>query len=182
MKVYVAGKAERREAAAAVMAALREVGHTITRDWTVFPPHDGDPILMRKYAIADLAGIANAEIFVLLPGDVLSGANVEFGAALMQALRQTNRYIPNLFILGEYQPQNVFWPLAVTIADLPALLAQLAELAAQETKDMDERQRQSGFWYGQPRVWYCACGGGGLLASDAPCARCGASKAASVSA
>jgi hypothetical protein len=98
-KVYVAGAwVEQHTRARVWIAKLRAVGITITCDWTraegeviysssgkvVTGDSDLDPEDRRKYALADLQGVLDADVvWMMAPDDKGSaGAWVELGAAL----------------------------------------------------------------------------------------------------
>jgi len=91
-KFYVAGASkEMEERAKPVMAALRQMGHIITRDWTKvidkYGPNNEKGILtteqLADHAWEDLMGVWNAQALLLLaPQNPSTGAWVEFGAAV----------------------------------------------------------------------------------------------------
>ena len=93
MKIYVATKWENRQRARIVMADLKDLGHTITWDWT---NDAGDGVMnQRKQAINDYNGVIDADAVVLiLENDYpYEGTLVELGIALGAG--------KPVFILGE---------------------------------------------------------------------------------
>lgn len=90
MKFYVATAFDHASAATQMMDALRERGHVITFDWTVYQPlvADGwkpDGEELENIAAEEVEGVRDADaLIVLLPGG--RGTHAELGVAL--ALRK----------------------------------------------------------------------------------------------
>lgn len=86
MDVYVATKAENYPMARVFMRALEEAGHDITHDWTVtveeLGPGPEDISTRRRSAIADLKGVVECDIFILIMHKDMVGSLIEYGAAL----------------------------------------------------------------------------------------------------
>jgi hypothetical protein len=89
--IYVAGPSSQIRDIEVYMAALRDAGWTITFDWTAAVRNAGgiaspeDPKVRRDAALADLDGVAKAQVLWLVQPDATStstGAWVEFGSAL----------------------------------------------------------------------------------------------------
>ena|SRR5437762_12072580 len=78
LKVYVAGKVEDKERVREIQTQLRQVGHTITLDWTTASQDS------RQQALKDIRGVADADVFVgVFEEDyAYRGTLVEMGAAL----------------------------------------------------------------------------------------------------
>jgi hypothetical protein len=90
--IYVAGKWSRRGEVKAVMAQLRDLGHVITHDWTDEDELPGASQAAKdahfaRCALADMAGVVNADWFILLHDPTCRGAFVELGAALAHGVR-----------------------------------------------------------------------------------------------
>ena len=86
MKIYVASRWEDRETTQEAMKTLISAGHTITTDWTThdYPEKDVHKHL-QEYAIADIEGVKNADVVVLLAistPDYRGGATGEMTAAI----------------------------------------------------------------------------------------------------
>ena len=67
------------------MSEIRDDGHEITEDWTEhksISPYSEEPELSSKYASADIEGVREADVFVLLGNKDGRGAHAELGAAL----------------------------------------------------------------------------------------------------
>lgn len=113
MRVYVASPFEDWRYAQEAMAALREAGHVITCDWTVeavkYPPGDPEPSpeVRKGAAIADLAGVANAD-FVL----ALTSPSKEKGCGMWTEVGYAiGRGVP-FGTVGEMRNRSVFCELA----------------------------------------------------------------------
>jgi hypothetical protein len=92
MRVYVATKWSRKDEAAEVMAALRGLGHEITHDWTLeADPGDVSDEARRHYfgacAAADVDGVLDADVMLLLHDAACRGAFVELGVALAHGVK-----------------------------------------------------------------------------------------------
>ena len=84
MKLFVADRWTDRERAHEVMRRLQVIGHSITRDWTVFEAADSDVKCLREYSIGDLDGVRECDVFILLADQDFQfrGAYAELGAAI----------------------------------------------------------------------------------------------------
>ena len=103
MKFYVASRTKRTPEVKALIATLTERGHSVTHDWTTFEfelnrPYPADTA--RLCAEKDLAGIKEAEVFILLCDEGISGMYVELGYALA-----TNTHI---YSVGKDNGHTVF--------------------------------------------------------------------------
>lgn len=83
--IYVAGKYHEAARARALMEKLRALGHTITYDWTkhFFEEQAGIPQNEPKCAEDDMAGVVEANVFVILYHPQLSGGMCELGGAIV---------------------------------------------------------------------------------------------------
>ena len=78
LRIYIACKYERKEAARALMAAVRAAGHVVTHDWT----QEAEGADLEACALADVDGVCSADVLVIEPTDGCKGAWVEFGIAV----------------------------------------------------------------------------------------------------
>jgi hypothetical protein len=83
--IYVAAKFHEAPRARALMERLRALGHVITYDWTVhyFEEQAGVPQDLPKCALNDMAGVAEANVLIVLHHPKLSGGMCEMGGALI---------------------------------------------------------------------------------------------------
>ena len=106
MKIYVAAKFEEASRAHEVMAQLRAAGHIITHDWTGEAVGDrtGDVLesYLRRCAEADINGVFEADLLLLLNHPAGKGIFVELGAALVLSK-------PVIVVDRERAPNNIFF-------------------------------------------------------------------------
>jgi hypothetical protein len=127
LKAYVAGRISRQEEVKTILAALRQVGIEITRDWiamseqlkhaTISNEAEAAVFRKRSYAILnpiyhdeaeqDLKAVLEADIFVILTDEQGSSMYVEMGAAFAgQKLQQKPNY---LYAIGPHFDRMVFY-------------------------------------------------------------------------
>lgn len=86
MDVYVATKTENYLVARLFMRALEEAGHDITHDWTEQVEQLGaepeDLNIQRDCAEADIRGVTECDVFVLILYKGMVGSLIEFGMAI----------------------------------------------------------------------------------------------------
>lgn len=88
MRIYVAGKIGAENGPSEFMRVLEERGHTISFDWTQLPhlkPYAEHASDSAEAAIAELMGVATANLIVMLVHPRGVGMYVELGAALMMS-------------------------------------------------------------------------------------------------
>lgn len=114
MKVYLAGGSSEATLVASYAKLLRAAGIQITHDWTiqVLATPGGDRTLSPEArldsALADLAGVAGADVFWLLcPERPSFGAGVEFGHSLRA--RDSHKVI---VVSGPHVGASIFTELA----------------------------------------------------------------------
>lgn len=88
MKIYVAGaSSEMNDRAKPVIKRLKELGHSITFDWTevvdMYEDKQPSSDILEQCAVNDFVGVKSAEALVLLaPQSMSTGAWVELGMAI----------------------------------------------------------------------------------------------------
>ncbi len=93
-RVYVAGSSAQLERVKSAMAALREIGHTVTHAWPELVeevgeanPLDATDAARRMWAADDLRGVYDADVlWLLMPSEGGFGAAVELGYALAHGI------------------------------------------------------------------------------------------------
>lgn len=87
--IYVAASFEQRIEVRKLYELLEGLGHKITNDWTAHkeiadaPTIEARTKLSRQYAIEDVNGVRDAQVFILLLNERKStGAHIELGIAL----------------------------------------------------------------------------------------------------
>ena len=109
MKIYVAARFFDKDKLKAVYKRLKTDGHKITADWSKHldpAPYDKNQQLCKQYALKDLKGVLDCEVFILLTNEKTgSGSSTELGAAL--ALNNLLKK-PKIYIVGKHL-NNVFY-------------------------------------------------------------------------
>ena len=106
MKVYVAGKFEKKELVRAIYKRFQDLGHELSYDWTLhkpIKPYIENPDMAKIYSERELDGILGCDIFVYLSDDAGTTLNMEFGAALA-FLKNNGR--PKIFVVGEFNDKS----------------------------------------------------------------------------
>lgn len=119
---YIATAWENRDAARELAGQLESMGHACTRDWWLeelsWDWNDSEKVarLAPGIADADLLGVWQADVFILLPSmQPQVGALVEFGAALFS--------VPTVIVVGGHTKNVFMWhPYVQHVSDIPALL------------------------------------------------------------
>ena len=107
MKVYVAARFYEKEIVLDTYKKLKKLGHIITADWTPhknIKPYSKNPDIAKDYAIEDIVGVKDCDVFILILGDQAgTGTSSELGAAIMSQLLNKK---PKIYVVGEYLDQN----------------------------------------------------------------------------
>jgi hypothetical protein len=86
LKVYVACSSKELDRAERAMSEIRRRGGTITFDWTPdvrqWGPQAPNPVIGLRCAMADLNGVRDADVVLVLDGELSYGRTIEHGAAL----------------------------------------------------------------------------------------------------
>jgi nucleoside 2-deoxyribosyltransferase len=104
MKFYVAGRFHHQDKVKQVMSEIRDEGHNITEDWTEhrsISPYSENPEISLEYASADIEGVKNADVFVLLANKDGRGAHTELGVALANGIKT--------FVIGDLREDCMFY-------------------------------------------------------------------------
>jgi hypothetical protein len=134
LKVYVAGAwVEQNERAKPMIARLQAAGVIVTHDWTapngfVEDGVGGDSKLTdearKKYALADLRGVFDAELVWLLAANSQGacGSWVELGAALTARMLRANMgpIEPFVIVSGPKNKRTIFTEIADRLFDTDA--------------------------------------------------------------
>jgi len=108
MRVYTAGTVEDKERIQLIQKQFRDKGHVIDVDWTTHKwvaeqPKEEQEQLFTEYAIEDVQGVREAEVFILILGNRKSvGAHIELGVAL-------GAKVPHIYIVGQTDDPNLFY-------------------------------------------------------------------------
>lgn len=117
MKIYVAGKFEEKELVREIQQKLKDMGCTITHDWTVEDGagKQGQELedYLRSCAMADYEGVFTADAVLVLNHKLAFGAMVEMGLALAWG-----RVV---YLVGPQVRDNIFFHLNVDMGMRPFL-------------------------------------------------------------
>lgn len=106
--VYVAGKFEETAAVRAVQQRVRDLGCSISHDWTGEDPAGRTGAELEAFlagcAQADMDGVLDADLIIVLNHDRLFGGAVEMGMALA--------YGKIVMVIGPQVRDNIFFHLA----------------------------------------------------------------------
>ena len=106
MKIYVAGKFEKKDLILNIYKTLSEMGHSVSYDWTThknIKPYIENKNMAEKYAMNEVNGIIDSDIFIYLSDDKGHTLHMEFGAALMAAKINGN---PIIYAVGEFNSKS----------------------------------------------------------------------------
>jgi len=109
MKFYIATRFERREEVKQIIEKLAKKGHSASLDWTEHKPtkpYAQNKDLAKEYAIDDIKGVRNCDVFVLLTDEAGAGMYVELGAAMASNLEFGK---PKIFVVGRHDSSNFFY-------------------------------------------------------------------------
>lgn len=125
MKFYIAGRTSRISEIKSMVTKLKDLGHEVTHDWTEMEnadlprPYNEHLELVRDFALKDIDGAKEADVFVILGDQSGTGMYVEFGAALAMGAK--------IYAVGEYNDITVFHfhPSVVRVATFEDVLNDL---------------------------------------------------------
>ncbi|MFH1500888.1 MAG: hypothetical protein ABIE22_02980 [archaeon] len=109
MKFYISAKWQLIEEVREIYKLLKEKGHEITEDWTLHnsvKPYDKDVEISKNYAIKDMQGVLNSDVYILLSDDKGIGKYVELGAAIASNILCGK---PIIYVIGSLNNQSQFY-------------------------------------------------------------------------
>jgi hypothetical protein len=127
-RVYVAGASAERAEVAKYIERLRKAGAEITHDWVADIEASGGlanvgltPAQRLEYALVDLEGVRDADIFwLLLPSGSTIGAWVELGAAITWGMTRNQATDgqsgkPHTIVSGDNVDRTIFTSLTTAV-------------------------------------------------------------------
>jgi len=108
MKCFVSGRSSNFSEIVRVTQLLRGAGHEITHDWTTLPmvkPYQDNADQAGEYAVLQIRGIAEADVYIILAHEDGTGLFAELGAAL--ALAQFHGK-PSIYAVAPVIPAAIF--------------------------------------------------------------------------
>jgi hypothetical protein len=110
MKFYVAARFTEKGQVKKIYKHLQEKGHEITADWTLhktIKPYDKNAAIAKSYAIEDMNGVINADVFILLTSEHTgAGSAGELGAAILSQVKTGK---PKIYVVGMRMDNNFFY-------------------------------------------------------------------------
>jgi hypothetical protein len=124
MKIYVAGKFEEKDIILNTHKKLKEMGHTISYNWTThknIKPYIKNQKIALQYAQNELDGILNSDIFIYLTNKTGHTLFMEFGTALA-SLKITGK--PQIYAVGAHNVDSTWFfnPLVKRIDSLEEVI------------------------------------------------------------
>lgn len=104
MKFYIASRFDKKKEIKNVMQFLQNRGHTVTTDWTKhkpIKPYSEHQEIAKDYAIEDMEGVKNCDIFILLSDEAGTGIYIELGVALALGKK--------IFVVGPHDDRSMFF-------------------------------------------------------------------------
>jgi hypothetical protein len=106
MKIYVAGKFEKKEVILDIYKKIQSMGHSVAYDWTThknIKPYAQNSQIASCYSSNEIAGISDCDVFIYLSDDKGHTLHMEFGAAMALA-KKTGK--PLIFAVGEHNDKS----------------------------------------------------------------------------
>lgn len=109
MKIYIAARFDKKEEVRGLQKMLSEKGHEISADWTLhkpIKPYDQNQEIAASYAIEDVDGVKDCDVFILLTDEAGTGMYVELGVAILSHLQSGK---PKIYAVGERISRSMFY-------------------------------------------------------------------------
>ncbi len=109
MKIYVSTRFQRKNEVRKIYKKLIDKGHEITANWTLhepMTPYEKNQRISSDYAIEDVEGVRNCDVFILLSDEGGSGMFVELGIAILSNLLFRK---PKIYVVGEHNKRILFF-------------------------------------------------------------------------
>lgn len=106
MKVYVAGKFQKKNLVREVYRRIKDLSYEVAYDWTThdpIKPYSQNAQLATQYAHNELDGIADSDVFIYLSDQRGTTLPMEFGAALMRAKTHSDLLV---YAVGEFNDKS----------------------------------------------------------------------------
>jgi len=109
MKFYIASRFGLKEEVRVLYKTLEDKGHEIIADWTqhkTVKPYAENKELSRDYAIEDIKGTMNCDVFILISDEAGTGIYTELGAAIANNIKFG---APKIYVVGEHIDRSIFY-------------------------------------------------------------------------
>ena len=130
MKIYVAGKFDKKDLILDVYKRIEEIGHEVSYDWTThkpIKPYSENSKIAAQYSNNELEGISKCDVFIYLTDEKGTTLPMEFGAALVLA---KTRDKPLVYAVGEFNDKSpwFFSPLVKRKNSIDEVIEELSEM------------------------------------------------------
>ena len=109
MTFYVASRFGNKEFVRKIYEILQSKGHSITADWTQhksIKPYDQNASMCGNYAIEDIGGVKDCDVFILVSGEGGTGMHTELGVAILSHILFGK---PKIYVAGEHNKNSMFY-------------------------------------------------------------------------
>ncbi|MCD4666931.1 nucleoside 2-deoxyribosyltransferase [archaeon] len=110
MKIYVAGKFEKKDLILDIYEKIKKLGHEVSYDWTThkpIKPYNENKEIAQKYTQEDIDGVRDCDVFIFIIDEALgTGMHVELGAAITLSLEKGK---PQIYVVGEDISKSMFY-------------------------------------------------------------------------
>lgn len=106
MKIYVAGKFQKKKEIIEIYNRMKLLGHEISYDWTThknIKPYSQNSKIAAKYSEKELKGIEDCDLFIYLSDEGGTTLPMEFGSALILAKIKNK---PKVYALGDFNDKS----------------------------------------------------------------------------
>jgi hypothetical protein len=106
MKVYVAGKFQKKDLVLEAYKKIEELGHEVSYDWTThksIKPYSENVGIAEEYSENELEGISKSDVFIYITDEKGTTLPMEFGSALMSAKIKKK---PLIYVVGEFNDKS----------------------------------------------------------------------------
>lgn len=106
MKIYVAGKFEKKEEILRIYELLKKKGHSIAYDWTThkpIKPYTVNKETASQYSENEMRGIIDSDVFIFLSDEKGTTLNMEFGASIILKKLKGK---PLVYVVGEFNDKS----------------------------------------------------------------------------
>ncbi len=109
MKFYIASRFARIPDVRKITETIEGMGHDVSFDWTQHKslvPYKNNSVLAKEYAIVDVKGVLDCDVFILLTDIAGTGMYVEFGIALALNIKTGS---PKIFVVGNHDNCSFYY-------------------------------------------------------------------------
>lgn len=107
--VYVAARFAKKDEVREIFLKLESLGYVPSEDWTqhkLIKPYVNNPKLSEEYAVVDINGAKNADLFILISDEAGTGMHTELGAAIANNIDYKK---PDIYVIGLRNARSAFF-------------------------------------------------------------------------